>query len=469
MSNSILAQRWPWLSGAAILIGVVLFSSFEFRFGGPDARPLGSAAQIEQLAERDDINVLFILIDTLRAEHMGMYGYERDTTPVMDHVANRGIVFARHLSQSSWTKCSMASLWTSLYPARAGVTRFNHKIPEEAVMPAEILKEAGFRTAGMFRNGWVEGYFGFEQGFDTYTRPLSKGIPESARRQNPTLIDKGTDMDLVDSAMEFLRIHGKDRWFLYLHGMDLHEYLYDEDTAVFGTGYEDNYDNAIFRTDKIISELFSQIADAGYLENTVVVISSDHGEAFGERGHEGHARRVYRETTEVPFILSLPFALEPGLVVQQRSRNVDIWPTLLDLLGLPPMENVDGRSRLPAILAAAKGETLADDMPGYAHLDQTWGRKAATSKPTVAVADQGFRFVLSHSDDGRKVEELFDAKSDAGELRNVIQDNPERAELLRGLAESYLESKPAWEGDVQPLELDEMQLQQLRALGYKIP
>jgi arylsulfatase A-like enzyme len=470
MADRILHQRWPWLTAAALVLLAYLTTQFEIRLDGHDPRPLGTAEDVEKLATRGDVNLLFVLIDTLRAEHLGAYGYHRDTSPALDRLAADGVRFDRHHSQSSWTKSSMASLWTGLFPARAGVTRFDHILVDEARMPAEVFRDAGFRTAGLWRNGWVEGYFGFDQGFEIYHRPAPAPIPPSVRRENPTIKQVGTDDGSVLAAAEFLRIHRDERWFLYIHMMDVHEYLYDEDSALFGTDFVDVYDNAIRRENLVFEELMRVLARTGLRENTVVVVASDHGEAFGERGIEGHARKVYRETTEVPFIVSLPFRLEPGVVVEQRTRNVDIWPTLLDLLGLPPLEGVDGRSRVPEILAAARrAPAPADETTSIAHLDQFWGRRVAASSPTVSVVEGGFRYVLTRDAAGNTREELFDARRDDAEQVDLAQDEPEVAERLREVAESYLASEPSWGSDNPTVEMDEMQLNQLRALGYALP
>jgi arylsulfatase A-like enzyme len=291
------------------------------------------------------------------------------------------------------------------------------------------------------------------------------------RRENPTIMAGGTDVDALDAAVEFLRIYGRERWFLYLHLMDVHEYVYDEDTALFGTGFSDVYDNSIRRVANILDRLLGHLAHGGYLDKTLIVVGSDHGEAFGERGLEGHARFVYRETTEVPFIVSFPFRLQPGAVVDVRTRNVDVWPTLLDLLGLPALEGADGRSQLPVILAAARGEPVPDDgAPAFAHLDTNWGQREREPSPTVAVAEGDFRFVSVPVPQGPLREELFDSGSDTGELHNLIDERPAVAERLRALARGYLEnSETPWGGETQTLEMDEMQLNQLRALGYAVP
>jgi arylsulfatase A-like enzyme len=240
MSTSLLDRRWPWLLAAALLDLAFLSTFVEIRIPpGIERGPVGSADDIARLRERDDLNVLFVLIDTLRADRLGSYGYARETSPQLDRVAARGVRFANHLAQSSWTKCSMASLWSGMYPARTGITRYDDVIPVEARLPAEILKEAGFRTVGIYRNGWVAPTFGFDQGFDVYMRPSSRPVPPQVRIENPTVKLRGTDEDTIAAALEFLRIYGDERWFLYLHLMDVHEYLYDEESALFGSSYSD--------------------------------------------------------------------------------------------------------------------------------------------------------------------------------------------------------------------------------------
>ena len=446
------------------------------RIGGVDSRGVGGVAEIEEIASRSDVNVLFILIDTLRADRMSAYGYERETTPNINLLAGRGVRFSRNLAQSSWTKASMASMWTGLNPQRAGVTRFEDATPEEAVMPAEIFKEAGFRTVGIWRNGWVDPSFGFSQGFDVYTRPSVGPVPATVRVENPTLSVNGSDSDVLRAAQEFLRIYGHERWFLYIHMMDVHEYTYDQDSALFGTSYSDVYDNSIRRVDDLVGQLLFTLGDRGDLERTVIVITSDHGEAFHERGFEGHARQVYPESTEVPLIVSLPFMLEPGVVIDSRSANIDIWPTVFDILGLGVPPHLDGVSQLPTILAHANREDPGkDDRQAVAHLDRRWGQPKSEApgsvQDTVAVVEGPFRLVRVPQPSGEFRDRLFDSRRDAGsELENVIEEHPEVAERLRERAMHYLEnSQSPWTESNPEVEIDEMQLNLLRALGYKLP
>jgi arylsulfatase A-like enzyme len=469
--KQVLQQRWPWLLAASFVVVAFLSTIVEIRLPGDwDRRPRGTVEDIARLRDRSDVNVLFILVDTLRAEHLGSYGYERDTSPALDGLARAGVRFGRHLAQSTWTKSSMVSLWTGLYPARTGITRYDHVIPDAARMPAEVLRDAGFQTLGLWRNGWVSPTFGFDQGFDVYQRPISPPLPANIRRENPTVSDRGTDQSLIDAAVEFVRVSGRQRWFLYLHLMDLHEYTYDAESALFGSTHSDLYDNSIRWTDGSIGILLESLSELKQLDRTIVAIVSDHGEAFLERGYEGHAREVYRETTEVPFLLSLPFRLDPGIVVETRTQNVDVWPTLYDLLGLEVPQGIDGRSLVPEILASAAGKTPdAGRRIAIADLDQNWAQRNSEPLPAVAVVEDGFRFVrMRRPDEDLPREQLFDARDDPRELRDRAGEDPETFERLRKAADEYSESKPYW-GQAPTREISELELNLLRALGYKIP
>jgi arylsulfatase A-like enzyme len=172
----------------------------------------------------------------------------------------------------------------------------------------------------------------------------------------------------------------------------------------------------------------------------------------------------------VPWIIGFPFRLERPAVVETRTANVDIWPTLLELIGIEGMQDVDGRSRVPEILAAARGEAPPErsEPPMIAHLDQTWGQRVDTTAPMVTVSEGSVRYVQTRNANGEAKEQLFDAALDAGELADHLADQPEVAARLRGVADAYLASDPAF-GEAEGLEIDEIQLNQLRALGYAVP
>src|SRR5262249_17914250 len=326
------ASPAPYYALAALLLAAAIASQFRLHVPSRRVEP---AETLLALRGRRDLNVVFLLIDTLRADRLGVYGYGRPTSPVIDAAAAYGIVFDDVVSQSSWTKTSMASMWTGTHPIHNGILRYSHVIPEAAVMPAELFRDAGYRTVGLWRNGWVEANFGFAQGFESYVRPAigreRMRVYRESRTPNPIA---GTDEDLTISATGFLEKFGAQRFFLYLHYMDVHQYVYDESSALFGTSYSDIYDQSVHWVDRLVGVLLDELEHLDLLSPTIGVIAADHGEAFLEHGREGHAQDLHGEVTHVPLIILPPFLLDPGVRVRATVSNADVWPTLLDLVGL---------------------------------------------------------------------------------------------------------------------------------------
>jgi len=452
--------------GAAILLVAAFATQFELNF---PSRPKGGVEDISQLKYRDDLNVVFIVVDTLRADRMSLYGYRRPTTPVIDGLAKNGIVFEQVISQSSWTKSSMASLWTGTYPARNGVLRFDNVLPQEVMTPAEIFQSAGYRTIGIWRNGWVAANFGFNQGFDIYHKPrpgFSARVQRHSPAPNPI---GGSDEDISTETRDFLDRFGQERFFLYLHLMDLHQYVFDEHADPFGPSYSDAYDKALDWTDRVVGAVVVSLRDAGVLQRTVIAISSDHGEAFLEHGVEGHARDLYKEVVHVPFIIVLPLILDRGIRVETTIANVDVWPTLLDLVGLPSMDGADGKSMVPLVLAAggsaSRGSVDALKRPVISHMDQHWGGRAAPQE-LVSLIDDGSR-VIVHLEDHTQ-DEFYDWNIDPTEQSNRFARNPPKLKVMVDRIERYLrDSEPPWGVESPTIELDAMRLNQLRALGYR--
>jgi arylsulfatase A-like enzyme len=459
------ARRWILLGGGLVLLLVALFSQIEMNV---PSRPTEKADALAELRERGDLNVVFILIDTLRADRLSAYGYERPTSPTLADIAASGVRFAHVESQSSWTKCSMASLWTGLFPHRTGVVRFQHALPETARLPAEIFREAGYTTAGIFRNGWVGPNFGFSQGFDLYLEPAPRSEPKNFKR--PALGARrlaGTDQDLTLAAIEFVHRNQNRKFFLYTHFMDVHQYAYDDEAAAlgFGASLSDAYDASIHWVDANIYALLRALDEAHLLEKTLVVVAADHGEAFREHGREGHAVNIYREVTEVPLIFMLPFRLSEPLVVEPLVRNVDVWPTILDLAGLPPLPQTDGVSLVPLMQAAA--EAKAPKTPvSMAYIDQTWGQIEEEPSPLVSIREDGQRILYRTRNP--EFLEVFDHASDPKEQKNLFAENPEWVGPLKAELERRLTDPVPW-GKATEVDVDAMERGQLRALGYVIP
>ncbi len=427
-----------------------------------DQREEGVLEDLGTLAARDDVNLLYIVVDTLRSDRMSAYGYERETTPNLDYFARTGIRFDDHWAQSSWTKASMASLWMGLYPERTQILDHRDVVGPDVEMPAEVLGDAGFVTAGLWRNGWIAPNFGFGQGFEVYASPAAQQSPVEMRQPARAGRIDGTDIDLVFSAIEFLRANGDRRWFLYLHMMDVHQYITTPDNALFGSTYSDAYDNSIRWTDDQIGMIMEELHALDLARKTLVVLVSDHGEAFGEHGAEGHARDVFREVVRTPFLIIPPFKMTTGIQVPFLSENVDVWPTLYDILGVRGVDRADGVSLLPILV---ERRPVREEDVTISHLDAAWGRKDTEPITIVGLRRGSFRFIHdSRSPDGPL---LFDLEQDPAEADNVASAYSAEVSALRARVDQYLDLEPAW-GEAPQIELDEMHLRQLRALGYSI-
>jgi len=213
--------------------------------------------------------------------------------------------------------------------------------------------------------------------------------------------------------------------------------------------------------------LVGELDRLGLRDRTLIVFASDHGEGMGEHGAEGHARTVYGEVTETPLMLFFPFRLEPGLVVRDRTENVDLWPTLLDLLDLAALEDPDGHSLVPAIEAAARGEIHGEDETAVAQIDHAWGQLDEEEQRTiVALTDGHWRLIYDEARPGYL--ELFDKERDPREERNVAPENPRATEDLTVKVKAYLSRSDAPWGESPLIEIDEMQMRQLRAIGYGV-
>ncbi len=462
MIKKLLDSSWFYY-GAAILL-VVGYVATQLQVQLP-ARSFGDIEDLREIQEMEDLNVVFVLIDTLRADHLQPYGYERETSPVMNRLAETGIVLRNHVAQSTWTKTSMASLWTGTYPVSNEVLNYQHAIPEAATLPAEIFRDAGYRTTGLYRNGWVAHEFGFQQGFEKYVRPQTAQTQAAVQRaQNSPHSLVGNDWDLTTSAAQFMELYKDEPFFLYVHYMDVHQFAYEAESALFGVEYKDAYDNAIHWTDRNVEYLVAKLEELELMDNTLLVIASDHGEAFREHGNEGHAKDLYGETIRTPVIIALPWFLDEPLVITDVTENIDLMPTILELAGLAPVDETDGRSLVPLLM----GEPDPNPGPAYAHLERAWAR-AEDEEPIVAIRTDDQKFVWWRNWKPRPIIELYDLDSDMGEQVNVASEETEEVDAFLEMAQAYLDREPAsWGVSPEAVELDDQKLGILKALGYVI-
>lgn len=344
--------------------------------------------------------VILISLDTLRADRLGAYGYEGATSPFLDRLAaERGLVFERVVAQYPGTLISHMSMLTGLYPQEHGVLPPASVLALEVPLLAEMLSARGALTAGHTEGGFVDGDFGFSRGFEVWTdtaysddrdieRTLGRGV-EFLRR-----VPKPHALAIVENVDQ--------PFFLFLHTYSIHDpytpppdYGFDSGDALEPppTGetlklandgfidvpqgiveeYSARYDASIRYVDEVLRGFFDDLRKVGLLGQTAVIITSDHGEAFGEHGRLGH-EQTYPEELHVPLILIHP-DLDRGYRVPTPVELIDVAPTVLDLLGVDSETAMSGRSLLGSPIAGAVHAENADPTRNRVHLekiDEVW-------------------------------------------------------------------------------------------------
>ena len=327
-------------------------------------------------------NVLLISIDSLRADHLSSYGYARKTTPSIDRIASEGMLFEQHMSSSSWTLPGHASLFTSLPDSIHGAFETNRRIPEALHTLAERFHDAGYKTQGFFAGPYLHPSFGFGQGFDSYidcasyadeidNRPLEDwlGKKEVERKSHEDI----TNPRVYAAWQKWLAGRGEGAFFTFVHLWDVHfDYIppapfdkqFDPDYSGQVTGKDffvdpkinagmperDKqhiialYDGEIAWTDSFIAKMRADLEQAGLLENTVIVITSDHGEELFDHGGKGHRLTLFDEVLHIPLVVRYPASLPRNVRIAAETASIDVGPTLLELAGLPAATDVFGTS-----------------------------------------------------------------------------------------------------------------------------
>ncbi len=415
-------------------------------------------------------NIVIICLDTLRADHLGCYGYHRDTTPHIDRFAAQGVLFEQTLSQAPWTLPAHVSLFSSLYPSRHGVHRHDLAIRRRDKLFADILSKAGYATAGFVDVFLLSRKYGFQRGFDTFR-------------------DEGEDKgagQMVDQAIEWLSgRQGKQPFFLFLHLFDPHsaysapppfsgrwskkypsEFRPDTD-SLFQVRTKKRtfapielahvvacYDEEIAYADDELGRFFAYLRQAGLYDSSLIVFLSDHGEEFLEHGGVLHGVSLYDELVMVPLIVRLPQGRLAGRRIAEQVQLIDVAPTLLELAGLRSPRSFQGIS-------------LASYMDGSARLS---GYSGFSEADHMGAGHNVKRCLRTN-----EYKYYYDIRTRQGKLYNLLRDPSERVDLsaeYSGLAQEMREELFAWmesEGDerrVPSLKLSAAEERQLRSLGY---
>jgi choline-sulfatase len=393
-----------------------------------------------------------ILVDTLRADATSPYGFDARVSPTLGRLADEGVVFDRVLAQSSWTKVSMASLLTSLWPRSHGVREATDGLAERARTLQDVFQDSGYRTYAVQSNGWLEQSFGFHHGFDHYVFPHA--MKQAGELGRSSVWPHGERV--YDEAKRLLTAHEiDDPFFLYVHLMDVHEYAAPPEFKRFGDEQRAAYSAAIFWIDDVVKRILAELDRVGAAENTIVVFASDHAELFGENQSTGHARNVHTRVLHVPLILRIP-GRPGGQRVSAQVRNIDIAPTILELSGLAVPPAFEGVSLIPLIEGREEGDRIS-----FADLGASIMHGISEQ---VAVNDG--RYSLLRDLDETGVEQLFDQNLDPVEDANLIDLEPVEAERMRALLDAHLDHDPVSGASQEKVRIDPGIANRLKALGY---
>jgi len=405
------------------------------------------AARLRRLSPApQDLNVVVVTLDTTRADRLGCYGFGGISTPNIDAVAREGVVFENATAVVPLTFPSHTSMFTGLIPPHHGVRDNGGFFLDDAkVTLAERLKAAGYAT-GAFIGAWVlESRWGLGQGFDRYSDrfELSKYKVVSLGT-----VQKPGD-EVMGDALAWLDTVKSRRFFAWIHLYDPHAPY--EPPEPYASRYAGTpYLGEIAYTDSVVGRLTAWLRDNGQLERTLLVVTADHGESLGDHGEGAHAYFIYGATTHVPLIVRTPWGLKGRNA--SRVSGVDLMPTVLDLVGLPPQPGIDGRS-----LARAVFDPRAS-LGHLAYSETYFPRYHFGWQQLRSLRDDRYGFIDAPQP------ELYDLVKDPGETQNVFANGSAPAERLR-LALERLASAP---GAARPERqgLDPDTLQRLAALGY---
>jgi arylsulfatase A-like enzyme len=440
-------------------------------------------------------NIILVSIDSLRPANLGCYGYERNTSPFIDSLASAGTRFQNAISTTSWTLPSHAAMFTGLYDSAHGLVDNGQRLAESHVTLAELLRERGYHTAGFFGGPYLHPAFGISQGFDVYRScmtALEDDADEEHVRKDAGSQESVSHRDVTgprtrEEVARWARQRPDGPFFLFLHLWDVHyDYIPPQEyVEMFDPGYRGpitgelypgervvnrgmderdlrhlvaRYDGEIRYTDDILEDMFQDLDELAMLENTLVIVTADHGEEFFEHGGKGHQRTLFDEVVRVPLIFHWPGKVADGVVVDQQVRLVDLLPTLASYVGFEIDRPVHGQSLVPLL----SGGSLTEE-PALSELlvNRRTTRALRTDRTKLLRRFEGSPGIL------------FDLESDPGEHSPIEPGAEREAErrvldesLQRMVAEAAALGELLRAGGETEIELDDELRERLESLGY---
>jgi arylsulfatase A-like enzyme/Tfp pilus assembly protein PilF len=412
-------------------------------------------------------NIILITLDTTRADRMGFLGSKSGLTPNLDLLAAQSVIFTRAYSHVPLTTASHATIFTGTYPQFSGVTDFGKPLRTDLPYLPDLLHQHGYQTAAFVSSLVLDPIGGtapgFDRGFDTYNAGFR--IRRSGEDRYHTLERRAEDV--VARALEWLKAHSHQPFFLWVHLYDAHD-PYDPPEP-YATRYSKSpYDGEVAYVDASVGKLLSALRSRGLYRNALIAVMADHGEALGEHGERSHGIFLYDETIHVPLLFKLPGAHLGSKRVDTRAGLVDITPTVLDAVGLHIPDGVQGESLLSLMKCRVEGRggptaqgslitASGSDRPAYAETD--YPQRAFGWSSLRSLRAGKYLFIKAPE------RELYDQHSDPAASHNIATASPAVSDTLAAKIEEF-RARTITGASNAASRLSSEEAEQLRALGY---
>jgi choline-sulfatase len=396
------------------------------------ARPLASNLQKGRTPRNSAPDIFLITIDTLRADHVGCYGYKQVETPALDGIAADGVRFTQAFTHSPITNTSHITILTGLLPSVHGVTDFGVPLSPQHVTAAELLKKAGYKTAAFIGAVILDSNTlapGLDRGFDFYDnfpKDDSKDADGKTKPRWDRIERRG--MEVVKHAESWMDANRKGPHFVWVHLYDPHDPY--EPPPPFAEKYKDHlYDGEIAYADSALAHWVAFLKKSGLYDSSIVIVTGDHGEGLGEHGEDTHGLFLYDSTLHIPLIVKLPGKgstdISRGQVVESEVRTTDILPTILEAAKVAAPEELNGKSLLSLMEDTKKDKNNnenKDDRILFGETDYPlrwgWAPLRALRTPTAKLIEA-------------PRPELYDLQADPGEVKNIYAIDSSRAQSMQ--------------------------------------
>ncbi len=432
----------------------------------------------------DNMNIILISLDTLRADHLSCYGYHRNTSPNLDEFTKDCVLFENVFAHSSWTLPSHLSMLFSLNGASHQVYHNTQKIDNSIPSLASYLRDNGYVTYGFTGGGYVSSIYGFAKGFDWYDEPVGG--------RNAPLADDEAER-LYEYTSDWINKNKDKQFFLFLHTFQIHgpyqcpepwiETYLDENAKWKGIGLRllleekgqdfpftpeerENikalYDGEIKYTDEtLIKPLLEFLKKNNLYDNTLLIITSDHGEEFYEHGGWLHSRTLYNELIRVPLFIKFPSSQYKGMQIKPNARLIDIMPTILGACSIDyPGDSLEGKSLMDLITGnETEDRTFISDLAYKDIYDP--------SPSLIATNEGNIKVIIEKSKTGIKSIETYDIENDPGEQSTSVFNKAVKVRnSILDFIDKYYQEKLKVQRKKSQVHLDEKMKEKLRALGY---